>query len=235
MTSIYLIRHGQASFGKENYDELSELGQKQATHLGSSLARRLPLFDSVYMGSMKRHKQTAIGCLEQFESSAEIRDSIEIDSGWNEYDHAEILRVLRPEFETAASMMAFVKQQDDPKAFFELSFNQAIEKWMSGEHDQEYTETWSDFRGRVHSALDRVIEMSTGKKSIAVFTSGGPISLLSQSLLGVDERKLMHMNWTLMNCGVTKVIRTRTRSFLSSLNEHTHFEGAENKHLITYS
>ncbi|MCH2191634.1 MAG: phosphoglycerate mutase family protein [Gammaproteobacteria bacterium] len=235
MTSIYLIRHGQASFGKENYDELSALGEKQAIHLGRSLAQRLPFFDSVFMGSMKRHKQTALGCLEQFENSIGLRDSLDIDIGWNEYDHAEILRVLRPEFETAASMMEFVKKQENPKAFFELSFNQAIEKWMSGEHDQQYSETWREFKVRVHGALERVIEASQGQRHIAVFTSGGPISLLSQSLLGVDERKLMRMNWTLMNCGVTKIIKTRTRSFLSSLNEHTHFEGEDEKHLITYS
>lgn len=235
MTSIYLIRHGQASFGKQNYDELSDLGHEQARHLGRSLSQRLPLFDSVYRGSMKRHKQTSLGCLEQFNQSEVLQNSINVDDGWNEYDHNEILRVLRPEFETAPSMMEFVKKQDNPQAFFELSFNQAIEKWISAEYDSEYSETWIEFKTRVNKALDRVVEESSGKKQVAVFTSGGPISLLSQSLLGVDERNIMQMNWTLMNCGVTKIIKTPSRRFLSSLNEHTHFEGPENKHLITYS
>ncbi|MCH1491392.1 MAG: histidine phosphatase family protein, partial [Luminiphilus sp.] len=30
MASIYLIRHGQASFGSDNYDQLSPVGQRQA-------------------------------------------------------------------------------------------------------------------------------------------------------------------------------------------------------------
>ena len=30
MASLYLIRHGQASFGSDHYDQLSPLGQRQA-------------------------------------------------------------------------------------------------------------------------------------------------------------------------------------------------------------
>ena len=62
MTAIYLIRHGQASFGKAEYDCLSELGQKQATHLGASLKARAILFDKVIIGGMQRHQQTATAC-----------------------------------------------------------------------------------------------------------------------------------------------------------------------------
>ena len=40
MGSIYLIRHGQASFGAENYDVLSPLGYRQSEALGDYLARR---------------------------------------------------------------------------------------------------------------------------------------------------------------------------------------------------
>ena len=234
MAAIYLIRHGQASFGKENYDELSELGVEQAQHLGSKLSRRLPKFDVSIVGSMKRHKQTAMGCLQEFDESTH-ESCLHVNSGWNEYDHSEILRVYRPEFETAASMMDFVKQQSNPKAFFEQSFNDAVNRWMSGNHDSDYSETWRQFTQRVHGALETTIEQSEGAKRIAVFTSGGPISLISQSLLGVDETKLMQLNWTLMNCGVTKIITTKSRVFLSSLNEHTHFEGESKKRLITYS
>ena len=34
MTTIYLIRHGQASFGAESYDKLSPNGELQAKLLG---------------------------------------------------------------------------------------------------------------------------------------------------------------------------------------------------------
>lgn len=234
MATIYLIRHGQASFGQENYDELSDLGQQQASHLGKVLGQRLPTFDAVCLGTMKRHKQTAINCLHGFDQRFEQAKPM-FDSGWNEYDHQDILRQFRPEFITSKSMMSYIRKQPDPKKAFEADFNGAMNRWIAGDNDQDYVESWSAFTSRVHLALKNTLDNNPDKKRIAVFTSGGPISLVSQHLLGVASEKIMHMNWTLLNCGVTKVVSTGSRLFVASLNEHTHFEGADNKHFITYT
>ena len=234
MASVYLIRHGQASFGHENYDQLSELGQQQATHLGQVLASRLPKFDAVCLGTMLRHRQTAINCLNGFEHAFEQAEPI-FDEGWNEYDHQDILRQYRPEFTTSKSMMEYIANQANPKKAFEEAFNGAIDRWIAGQHDHQYVESWTGFTTRVHRALQSTLANNFDKKRIAVFTSGGPISLVTQHLLGVPEEKIMQMNWTLLNCGVTKVVAAGTRLFIASLNEHTHFEGAEHKHFITYT
>lgn len=240
MGVIYLIRHGQASFGKANYDDLSDTGYEQARRLGQVLADRIPAFDISVMGSMQRHKQTATTCLEQFQCHQEqggqgLESLIQVNSDWNEYDHREILKRYRPEFETDASMIAFVKQQENPRQFMNESFNGAVDRWVSAKYDSDYFETWLEFKERVRSALRHTMELSMSGKTVAVFTSGGPISLVSHALLGVDEAKFMSLNWTLMNCGVTKILNSKSRVFVASLNEHTHFEGADNKHLITYT
>ena len=232
MSSIYLIRHGQASFGSENYDQLSDLGELQATRLGQVLSQRLPLFDAVVMGSLHRHRQTAEKCLAEFAQNTDQPD-LEIDSGWNEYDHQNVLAQLRPELAPAASTNEFLRQFDKPQVMLEKVFVEAMDRWMNNEDDSSYTEPWSAFSERVQAALQKTL--SKPAKNIAVFTSGGPISLVAQSLLGVPYAKIMDMNWTLMNCGVTKLVATSSRVFVSSLNEHTHFEGLENKHFITYS
>jgi broad specificity phosphatase PhoE len=234
MTTLYLIRHGQASFGEENYDQLSELGQQQATHLGAALAKRLPNFDAVCLGTMLRHQQTASNCLKGFSQVLEQTETI-VDAGWNEYDHQDILRQYRPEFITSKSMMEYIGQQNNPKQAFETDFNGAINRWIAGENDQDYVESWDAFVSRVHQALKNTLAANADKKRIAVFTSGRPISLVTQHLLGVPPEKIMRMNWTLLNCGVTKLVSTGSRLFLASLNEHTHFEGAEHKHFITYT
>ena len=234
MATIYLIRHGQASFGQENYDELSELGHQQAIRLGQTMGQRVSSFDAVCLGSMLRHKQTAENCLAQFEGSFDGSE-LNVNADWNEYDHQDVLRQSRPEFATAKSMMAFIRGQDNPKKAFENDFNAAIERWISGAHDSDYVESWTGFVTRVQTAFKTTLEQHAGKNKVAVFTSGGPISLVSQALLGVPQEKIMTMNWTLVNCGVTKIVTTGSRVFLSSLNEHTHFEGSENKHFITYS
>jgi broad specificity phosphatase PhoE len=234
MTTLYLIRHGQASFGQENYDQLSELGQQQAAHMGNVLANRLPKFDAVYLGTMLRHQQTAKNCLDGFEQVFEQAEVV-FDAGWNEYDHQDILRQYRPEFITSKSMMEYISKQSNPKKSFEADFNGAINRWIAGENIQDYVESWGAFTDRVHLALRDTLAGTADKKHIAVFTSGGPISLVTQHLLGVPQEKIMQMNWTLLNCGVTKVVSTGSRLFVASLNEHTHFEAAEHKHFITYT
>ena len=52
MASIYLVRHGQASFGAANYDQLSTLGQRQADLTGEFFARVGLSFDAAYAGSL---------------------------------------------------------------------------------------------------------------------------------------------------------------------------------------
>ena len=66
MGTLYLVRHGQASFGADDYDQLSPLGRQQAVRLGEYLRPKLqgkPL-EAVLMGSLKRHRQTWEGIAE---------------------------------------------------------------------------------------------------------------------------------------------------------------------------
>ena len=61
LSTLYLIRHGQASFGAEDYDVLSDLGIEQGRQLGSYWARRGPALDACYVGPRRRHVGTAEG------------------------------------------------------------------------------------------------------------------------------------------------------------------------------
>lgn len=232
MPSIYLIRHGQASFGQQNYDQLSPLGEQQARCLGRAIGARLGNFDQICKGSMYRHQQTAELCLAETNANINAQEW-HSDPGWNEYDHQDILAQLAPEFSTARGIQQFVAQQPNPKKSFEKLFNDAMNRWMGGEFDSDYVESWTDYQCRIKTALAHILSTFEEAKKIAVFTSGGPISVISQHLLGVPANNIMQLNWTLVNCGVTKVISTGNRTFVSSLNEHTHFEGGNNA-LITY-
>lgn len=232
MATIYLIRHGQASFGQENYDQLSDLGEKQASLLGLRIRERVSQFDVVSLGTMQRHQQTAEYCLGAMGLVFD-QSSAQFDAGWNEYDHQNILGQYSAELLTAASTEAYIKAQSNPLKAFEETFNGAVQRWINSATAEGYSESWCDYTGRIQAALNAVIGNNPGAKNIAVFTSGGPISLLSQALLGVPEENIMQLNWTLVNCGVTKLVASRARTFVATLNDHVHFEG-EHKHFITY-
>lgn len=234
MSTLYLIRHGQASFGQQNYDQLSAMGEKQAEHLGRTLSSRLDGFQFVQLGTMKRHYQTASACLAAFSpGSIPLEPDWQRSEGWNEYDHQDIMTQLNPLFATPQGVEKHVRAQPDPKAFFETLFNEAMARWMSGKHDSDYVESWRDYQNRIMASMKTATSLGEKKDRVAVFTSGGPISVVSQALLGVPAENIMALNWTLVNCGVTKLVSTPNRLFVSSLNEHTHFEG-EHQSLVTY-
>jgi broad specificity phosphatase PhoE len=91
MAELYLVRHGQASFGAENYDELSPSGRTQSLWLGEYFAQAKVRFDRVVIGTMQRHRQTADGIL-----SAMGDPQVEIaqDAGLNEYDFQALFAAL---------------------------------------------------------------------------------------------------------------------------------------------
>src|SRR4051812_44051919 len=59
MSMLSLVRHGQASFFSDNYDQLSPLGEQQARLLGEYWVRRGVRFDEIYTGPRVRQIETA--------------------------------------------------------------------------------------------------------------------------------------------------------------------------------
>src|SRR3954469_15102111 len=100
MAVVYLVRHGQASFGAADYDVLSEAGRRQASVLGAELARRRVVPDRVVTGSMVRQRDTAALALE----AAGLGTVPEVDERWNEYDHAALLAHHRAEHRRALAL-----------------------------------------------------------------------------------------------------------------------------------
>ena len=89
VSSILLVRHGQASFGAADYDNLSPVGHEQSRVLGAALAARGVAPDLVVAGEMRRHAQTAAALLDGAGWSADVS----VDAGWNEFDHLQVLGV----------------------------------------------------------------------------------------------------------------------------------------------
>ena len=114
MGAVYLIRHGQASFGKTHYDQLSDTGLEQAQVLGTALRHRLRP-DAVFRGSMLRHEQTADGVLGAMDSLCVQQ----IDEGYNEYDHEDIIVKLRPMYANKLLMKADLAKTLNPRRAFQ--------------------------------------------------------------------------------------------------------------------
>lgn len=229
MSAVYLVRHGQASFGAADYDRLSERGEHQARVLGSALVHLSPRIGALASGDMLRHRQTARACLQAMGQPTEWR----VDAGWNEFDHVAVIDGLRPGDADHAQLRAELLAAPDPKRAFQAIFEQAVARWVGGGHDADYAETWPMFRARCRQALDTLLASLPNGSDALVFTSGGPIAALAQDLLRIPDSDGFRLNWGLVNCGVTKLVRGRDGVRLSTLNGHAHFEG-EHAALVTY-
>ncbi|MFD2229166.1 histidine phosphatase family protein [Alkalimarinus sediminis] len=222
MGAIYLVRHGQASFGKADYDKLSDKGCKQSEILGEAFGKIVSP-DRFYSGNLLRHEQTANHFMSGFGGSSIATVT---HSGFNEFNHVEVLVKYRPEWKDFSVMAADIAKQPVPQKAFQQAFSDAVIRWVSGNHDDDYQETWRQFQARCNSALQSVIEQSSEAKNIVIFTSGGPISVILQQILKLGDRETLSVNEVLVNTGVTKLLFSGDRLSLSYLNNHSHLEMA---------
>lgn len=248
MGQIFLVRHGQASFGSSNYDQLSTRGESQARLLGQWFAQRGQRFDRIVTGTMTRHHQTAAACIAGVVGAPD-ESNWEADAGFNEYDHDEVLHRHRPEFAQAGEVRRFLASTEHANRDFEKIFQDAMARWMDGRHDSDYREPWPLFRQRCVAALHRAVAAAGASQTTIVFTSGGTIATLCQHVLHIPDQKVFALNWTLVNSAITKFYYRSTLSerdqavqsaapasllTLGYLNNYAHLELLGDRHDITY-
>jgi len=228
--AIYLVRHGQASFGASDYDALSPLGVEQAGILGAALKQRGLRVDRIVSGPMRRHRQTAEACLAGMGLDAHWNEH----PGWKEYDHDEMIARFDMRLADPTQRAAHFADAADPRRAFQAMFEQATERWISGEQDAEYSESWPAFNARVTGALRDLHKTMGASQAALVFTSGGVIASITADLMRVPLRDAARLNRIIANASVTKLIYSDRGLYLSSFNEHAHFEGERSRQLITY-
>ena len=228
MATLYLVRHGQASFGGENYDQLSSTGWQQGRLLGRWLAGRLQP-GLVCGGNMQRHCETVEAINTGYGSTL---PAMQVLDGLNEFDHQEVVARWRPEWAEPSAMIRDLRSFPNPAKAFQLAFEKAVARWVAGEQDGEYTESWLAFQQRVVAALDELIDLADGS-DVLVVTSGGPIAVIAQHLLALSDGKTLAMNHVIANTSVSRVLYSGSRRTLSVFNNYSHLE-SENPALVTF-
>ena len=231
MTTIYLVRHGQASFGAESYDKLSPNGELQSKLLGQYLDKILKEAPYVVAGSMQRHQQTAKISLNECFPEAEIIT----DGSWNEFNHQQVFEQYDERFKQPHLLKEEVAKFESPRAYLAEIFEGAIERWTGGDFHHEYEESWPQFKSRVETALVNLCEhlAQTKPRYAVIYTSGGVISVVAGKLLELSVNRTFALNWAIANTSLTTLRLVGTEPQLLSLNEH-HFIKAERPDLLTW-
>jgi broad specificity phosphatase PhoE len=224
MGSLYLVRHGQASFGADDYDQLSDLGHRQARRLGEYFAARGMRFDAILVGTLRRHRQTLDAILEGMGGTpAETL----VWPGLNEYDSLAVIEAIHP---------APLEKPTTPEAYrhhFRL-LRDGLTQWMNGVVTPRGMPSYEGFVAGVTSALDHVRAHHQGQ-SVLLVSSGGPISTAVGRVLQAPPETTIELNLRIRNTAVTEFAFTPKRHMMVTYNTLPHLDGPDHKGWVTYA
>jgi broad specificity phosphatase PhoE len=222
MSSVFLVRHGQASFGSANYDQLSPLGEQQCLALGEWMQCRGLAFDAVLTGSLRRHEQS----LKHLQSGLKGLPEAEVCTGLDEYDSEALVRAVVDGPLTPATDAESARQH-----FRWL--RQGLLRWMSGTAQPVGMPSWPDFQQGVAQVLARCLQQRPGR--VLVVSSGGPIATAIGLVLGLEPAAIVELNLRIRNSSVTELVGNARRHSLLAFNQLPHLDDPQRTGWETYA
>jgi broad specificity phosphatase PhoE len=230
MSTLTLVRHGQATPFEKDTDRLSPIGEAQARKLAEHWLRYGVQFDEAYRGSLVRHQRTAEIVAECYREAGVAFPELRVMPEFNEYDANGILTILLPAFaEQSAEFKKRVgefeanKTTSDRNRFFQKMFEALMNIWQEGNLELSDVESWQTFRRRVESGLREVVKGGS-RRRVAVFTSGGPIGVAVQLALRAPEQTALELNWRVRNASITEFLFSRDKLSLDWFNAIPHLD-----------
>ncbi len=214
MGTLYLVRHGQASFGAADYDQLSPLGQRQCRRLGEHLRERGLRFDAVWRGTLTRHAQS----LAAIEAGHGGLPAALVDPALNEYDSHALLATV-----PAAADLPPVGTPEGYKAHFRL-LRLALADWASGRSAPAGMPRHDTFMAGLRRLLAEVHQRHRG--DVLVVSSGGPIGFMLAEVLAAPAATAIELNMRLRNSAVSELVSTGRGFVLQTYNQLPHLDGA---------
>ncbi len=222
MGTLYLVRHGQASFGADDYDVLSELGMRQAVRLGEYFKTKGIVFDAALTGSLQRQISTFAGICTGMNTGTEALQW----PGLNEYDSEAVIAAIHPhKLEKPTSPEMY-------RSHFRL-LRDGLRQWMDGVVSPKGMPAYQDFVAGVTGALDHVRTTHTG--NVLLVSSGGPIATAVGHVLGTSPETTIELNLRIRNASVTEFAFTPKRHMLVTYNTLPHLDAPEHAAWVTYA
>ena len=223
MAEITLVRHGQASFGADNYDCLSDLGEQQAVWLGDYYRQLGVQFDRLVLGDMRRHEQTARGLMRGLHGDLPM----DIHPGLNEYEFGGLLTPYRNLFPERWHDTGHARRD-----YFH-NLNAAMLNWSEGVIDNDGTDSWVSFCARVRDGF--AFACAGSARRTLVVSSGGPIAVLIGEVLALSPARICDLSLQIKNTSTSRILYNRVNFTLDSFNDMSHLNHPQRQDKITFS
>lgn len=206
MTDLYLVRHGQAAFGTNNYDRLTARGEQQACVLGQHWRQLGWSFDRAYSGKMQRQRHTGALALPDM-------TLLQVEQAFDEYDARALLNTF----------LCTTRSPGQSMGEFQAGLDAALLKWIkAGDAVPEAVpESWPAFSSRVRQGLYQVVDTAGFDDQLVVFTSAGAIAAAVSWILELPAQGFLALNRRIYNASVTHLHFGRSGFALVSYNDAT--------------
>lgn len=225
-----MVRHGQAAFGTDQYDRLTDIGFAQARLLGAYFARRGLKFDAVFTGTLRRQLETAQGIVE---GHPEMKATFQPETfpGLDEYKPEAVLMA----FTGSVPLPAIEAARRDPvvvRDHFRV-LREALLAWAEGRTAPQDMPAWPAFQeGAVGALIQARQRFPEG--NVLIVSSGGPIAAMVSGVLNAPPATAVELNLRIRNSSLTEFAATPRRHNLVSFNGLPHLDTAEAS-LTTYA
>jgi broad specificity phosphatase PhoE len=222
MPTLYLVRHGQASFGADNYDQLSPLGVQQCRRLGAYFASKGRRFASVMTGTLQRQAQSHAALAE---GMGQRQSALQLP-GLNEYDSHAVIAAIHPQPLPRPSTPEAYRQH------FRI-LRDGLSAWMAGRSQPLGMPSYPEFVAGIQDALARVRAQADG--DVLVVSSGGPISTVVAQVLGAPAETSIELNLRIRNSAVSEFAVNPKRLALVTFNTLPHLDAEEHASWVTHT
>jgi broad specificity phosphatase PhoE len=214
MSSLFLLRHGQGSFGTADYDLLTELGELQAIETGLHFARADTAFDEVQIGPRRRHSATATAALRQMRDAPTPITMARLDEFADASDVLQAARQMRGFTLDEMSALPRVEQL--------RHYDALIEAWMQGRAHIDGRPDAASFRAGVAGWLREVAARPVRSQRLLIVTSAGVIAAAVAEVLDLPVERMAQFTRVLRNASLTEIVFSAGRVSLMSFNSVTH-------------
>ena len=211
MGTLYLIRHGQASFGTDDYDLLSPIGQQQSLRLGQWFKTKGIAFEAALTGTLTRQIQTFVGICAGLDTDLPVTRHAAL----NEYDSHAVIATVHPQP---------LARPDSPelyRQYFRL-LKAGLLQWAAGRVSPQGMPSYADFVGGIAGVLDAIRSQHSG--NVLLVSSGGPIATAVGLVLGTSAETTIELNLRIRNCSATEFAFTPKRHMLVTYNTLPHLD-----------